>query len=133
MKWQSAAVVAVLLLMVGVLALQIWWGERQLEQQQRAQEQWRAQPVPVPLPGQPWVPIPLPPPPNPPVFLFPAVYPLLMMPLLLLAAAQVQREQKKRHAEEEDRTPYTEEDLMQDWEFKIIRSPLGLFDRPDFL
>ena len=43
------------------------------------------------------------------------------------AAAQRMRE------EEEEMTPYTPQDLTQDWEFKILRSVNAMFKRPDKL
>lgn len=36
-----------------------------------------------------------------------------------------------QRAEEEDLTPYTEEELLADFEFKIVRSVVGLFGKPD--
>lgn len=44
----------------------------------------------------------------------------------------VQREQKKKRKEEESQTPYTEDDLMNDWEFKILRDPLNRLSRQSF-
>jgi len=43
-----------------------------------------------------------------------------------------QKQAKQRREEEEAKTPYTEEDLMNDWEFKILRDPLNRFSREDF-
>ena len=39
------------------------------------------------------------------------------------AAAELQRQ----HEEEENMTPYTQEELDNDWEFKIVRSAMGTF------
>jgi Flp pilus assembly protein TadB len=57
-----------------------------------------------------------------------------------LALLEQQREEKARAArrrmladEEESRTPYAEEDLMGEHEFKIIRNELDLFDDPQLL
>ena len=44
------------------------------------------------------------------------------------AAAQRAREQ-----EEEEMTPYSPQDLAEDWEFKILRSNYGSFEDPDRL
>jgi len=43
------------------------------------------------------------------------------------AAAQMQQ------AEEESMTPYSREDLAEDWEFKFLRSATGKFRDPGFL
>ena len=53
---------------------------------------------------------------------------LAMLPAIYAA----QRQQKQRREEEEAKTPYAEEDLMNDWEFKILRDPLGRFGRENF-
>jgi hypothetical protein len=90
-----------------------------------------------PLPPVPSIPppMPMPMPPamtQPPVFFpwFPLIFPLILAPLAL---AEQQKLQKLQHQEEEDRTPYTVEDLMENWEFKIIRCPIPLFEKPAFL
>ena len=49
---------------------------------------------------------------------------------LLIVAAQRAREQQE---EEEKMLGYTEKDLAEGWEFKILRSPAGLFGKPDSL
>jgi hypothetical protein len=89
-----------------------------------------AQPVaPQHLPGQPRTQS------LPPPYLFPAF--LLAMPVglvpLLLVLALHKRAQREQNVEEEDKTNYTEEDLMDDWEFKIIRNPFNQFDRREYL
>jgi hypothetical protein len=43
------------------------------------------------------------------------------------------KRRRAQHEEEETKTPYTEEDLMDDWEFKILRDSLSRFTRPSFL
>ena len=60
-----------------------------------------------------------------PVWLFVG---LAMLPAIFAA----KRQQKQRREEEETKTPYTEEDLMNDFEFKILRDPLGRFSRENF-
>jgi hypothetical protein len=87
------------------------------------------------LPGQRWTPPPSPAPAQPllPV-LIPALFPLFMAPFLVLVVIQQHRAQREQHAEEEDRTNYTEEDMMQEYEFKILRCrPPSSFARRDFL
>jgi hypothetical protein len=61
----------------------------------------------------------------------------LLLPLWLVVVRQ-QRQQQERmqeeqRVEEEDRTPYTERDLMEEWEFKIVRCTHPSFVRPEFL
>jgi hypothetical protein len=51
---------------------------------------------------------------------------------IVLAFIVMQREQKKRRHEEENQTSYSEDDLMNHWEFKILRDPLNRFGRPEF-
>src|SRR3954452_11412366 len=89
-----------------------------------------AQPVaPRPLPGQPQTqPLPQP-------SLFPAFLLVMLVGLvpLLLVLALHQRVHREQNAEEEDKTKYSEEDLMEDWEFKIIRNPYNQFDRREYL
>jgi hypothetical protein len=46
------------------------------------------------------------------------------------AAAEAARLQRE---EEEEMTPYSEDDLRDDWEFKILRSTSDTFRRPDEL
>lgn len=46
------------------------------------------------------------------------------------AAAEAQRRMRE---EEEELTPYSTSDLAQDWEFKIVRSAMGSFRKPEFL
>jgi hypothetical protein len=100
-----------------------------------------APPKPLPAPGQvpPQVPPPYIAPPQlpPPQPFFPALLPLFLMPLwfllFLLVQFQLKRAWQEQYAEEEDQTKYVEEDLMQDWEFKIIRNPLNRFDCREYL
>jgi hypothetical protein len=61
------------------------------------------------------------------------LFPLLLVPLLILANWEQQRVQLEQRAEEEERTNYAEDDLMQDWEFKIVRCAQPLFVRRDYL
>ena len=121
--------------MVAVPALQLWATQRQraqyeeaVTQYQAAMQQWHQRPkvqLGLTMPMLPvW---------QPPPLVFPALIPVFLFPMLLVVAAEQQRLQKLQHEEEEDRTPYTEEELMQDWEFKIVRTSCGLFDRPEFL
>lgn len=97
---------------------------------------------PLPLPVQqprPWVPPPRPwtppPQPTPPAAFFP--FWLLFLPVWLIILHQQQKEQERvreeQRAEEEDATPYTARDLMEEWEFKIVRCTHPSFVRPDFL
>jgi hypothetical protein len=94
----------------------------------------------APRPGAPLAPIqPVSPPPQP-SRTGPPTWLLTQLPLwivLILAAQRHRQEQaarlKMRHEEEEHRTPYTEEDLMQDVEFKIVRNELNLFEQPHLL
>jgi hypothetical protein len=61
-------------------------------------------------------------------------------PIWIGAIFVVRRQQRARAErlkmladEEENQTSYTEEDVMQDFEFKIVRNELYLFDQPQFL
>jgi hypothetical protein len=49
------------------------------------------------------------------------------------ACAAAAAEQRRQHEEEEEMTSYTPQDLSQDWEFKILRSTMGAFKKPEFL
>lgn len=50
------------------------------------------------------------------------------------AAAAAAAEQKRRRQEEEEQlTPYSQRDLAEDWEFKILRSSLGQFRNSRYL
>ena len=50
------------------------------------------------------------------------------------AGAAAQAEQLRRQQEEEEEmTPYSQNDLAEDWEFKILRSQYGLFGYPERL
>jgi hypothetical protein len=46
------------------------------------------------------------------------------------AAAAAAAAQRKREEEEELMTPYSREELAEDWEFKIVRASTGAFGRP---
>jgi len=94
------------------------------------------QPLSGPVSGQPGTQHPYytPPPPPPQTLWFPMFVPLVLAPLLFVAVVmQQQRVQQEQHAEEEDKTRYTEDDLMQDWEFKIVRCSRPAFSRRPFL
>ena len=139
MRWPHALLMlASLVLVPGLLAVQSWAGKRRLALQQAEtaryqaeSERWRArQAVRPDLAG---------PPPQMPytsvVALpwFSALLPLGLAPAWLATAVAAKRLQKLQHCEEEEQTPYTVEELMENWEFKIIRSPFALFDDPVFL
>jgi hypothetical protein len=49
------------------------------------------------------------------------------------AAAAKRRRQMLLAEEEESMTPYTQDDLNNDWEFKIVRSAAGAFRKPEVL
>ena len=49
------------------------------------------------------------------------------------AAAAAQRRQMLFAEEEEDMARYTQDDLNNDWEFKIVRSDSGAFRKPEVL
>jgi hypothetical protein len=51
----------------------------------------------------------------------------------VIAAAAAAAEQRRQAEEEEEMTPYAQQELSQDWEFKIIRSTCGAFKKPEFL
>jgi hypothetical protein len=62
------------------------------------------------------------------------------LPIWLVLFMGVRRRQQARaqHCqmladEEETKTPYSQEDLMQDHEFKIVRNELNLFEQPELL
>ena len=42
-------------------------------------------------------------------------------------------EERQYYAEEEDMTPYSHEELAEDWEFKILRSATSIFKNPEKL
>jgi hypothetical protein len=46
------------------------------------------------------------------------------------AAAAAAAAQRAMEEEEEQMTPYSREELEQDWEFKIVRANTGVFGRP---
>jgi hypothetical protein len=49
------------------------------------------------------------------------------------AAAAAARRRRMMLAEEEDMARYAQEDLSNDWEFKIVRSESGAFRKPEVL
>jgi hypothetical protein len=49
------------------------------------------------------------------------------------AGAAAARHKRMMLAEEEENMAYTQEDLSNDWEFKIVRSESGAFRKPDVL
>lgn len=49
------------------------------------------------------------------------------------AAAAAERQQMMFAEEEEDMTGYTQDDLNNDWEFKIVRSDTAAFRKPEVL
>jgi hypothetical protein len=49
------------------------------------------------------------------------------------SAAAAEKRQRMMRAEEEDMAQYTQDDLRNDWEFKIVRSETGAFRRPEVL
>jgi hypothetical protein len=48
-------------------------------------------------------------------------------------AAAAAAEQRRMCEEEEELTPYSSNDLEQNWEFKIVRSAMGSFRKPTYL
>ena len=111
-------------------------------------EQARARPG-QPLPPMPVVP-PMPLPPSmpfstssmptsavvsqPPDFYF-WWFPTILLPLALapISVVEQQRRQKLQQYEEENQTCYSAEELMENWEFKIMRCPIPMFEKPAFL
>lgn len=90
----------------------------------------------MPMPMRPMVPIlPLMPMAPMPTMQPPILFPFGLIFLLVLpfTMAAEQERLRKLYQEEEDRTSYTLEDLMENWEFKIIRCALPLFEQPAFL
>lgn len=51
----------------------------------------------------------------------------------VLAAAAAARRRRMMLAEEEDMARYTQDDLNNDWEFKIVRSESAAFRKPEVL
>ena len=49
------------------------------------------------------------------------------------SAAAAEKRRRMMRAEEEDMAQYTQDDLRDDWEFKIVRSETGAFRRPQVL
>ena len=54
------------------------------------------------------------------------------LPFALLATGAAAAHQQMIAQEEEEMTPYTQSDLEEDWEFKILRSIWGSFGNPQF-
>lgn len=50
--------------------------------------------------------------------------------LIVMAAQRQAEEERRRREEEEEMTPYTAEELENNWEFKIVRSGIGEFGNP---
>src|SRR5688572_12543973 len=46
------------------------------------------------------------------------------------AAAAAEAARRQMEEEEEQMTPYSQEELENDWEFKIVRANTGIFDKP---
>jgi len=51
----------------------------------------------------------------------------------VVAAAAAAKRRQMLLAEEEDMTQYTQDDLSNDWEFKIVRSSTAVFRNPKAL
>jgi hypothetical protein len=148
MRWPQTVLVLVAAVMaLGLLGVQVWVGQQQLAAQkaetkaqeaalarQRADMQAWAEREKV-QPGQPPPPLLLPTPTiyQPPFPWFLWTFPLLMVPAAIAQAVEQQRLLKLQQREEEDQTPYAAEELMENWEFKIIRCGSPLFDNPAFL
>lgn len=49
------------------------------------------------------------------------------------AAAAAAEQERRRREEEEQLTPYSQRELAEDWEFKILRSSLGQFRNSRYL
>jgi len=49
----------------------------------------------------------------------------------MIAAAAAEQARQRLLQEEEELTPYSEHDLSEDWEFKIVRSGTSAFRKPD--
>jgi hypothetical protein len=47
------------------------------------------------------------------------------------AAAAAAAAERARQEEEENMTPYSHEELDNDWEFKIVRASTGVFNKPE--
>lgn len=136
----QALLIVAMVFSLGLVGLQLWMGERQRARQQEAFARhqaalaaWRAQSLPQPgqlqrivLPPPPFVP-------PPPVFPWLLAYVPLLTITTVIAAAEQQRVRQLQQREEEDLTPYSEAELMDNWEFKIVRCPGPLFDQPAFL
>ena len=50
-----------------------------------------------------------------------------------LAHVHAAQERKRKQEEEEEMTSYTNQELSQDWEFKIVRSATGAFSKPEMV
>jgi hypothetical protein len=90
-------------------------------------------------PVQPFVPQPqVPQPPYKPPFVFPGwLFPALILPLILLqqrkAEQQAREAQRLREDEEESKTPHDQGESMDNWEYKIVRNEMNLFEQPELL
>ena len=51
----------------------------------------------------------------------------------VIAAAAAKKRRQMLRAEEENMTQYTQDDLRDDWEFKIVRSDTAAFRKPEVL
>jgi hypothetical protein len=150
MRWLQTVLVFVAAgLALVLLGVQVWVGQRQLAAQkaetarqdeanarQKAEmEAWQARAKAQP--GQllpPPVFQPMPPAYQPPPFpWFLWLFPVLMAPGWFAIEAEQKRLRKLQQHEEEDQTPYSAEELMENWEFKIVRCVRPLFDDPAFL
>jgi hypothetical protein len=90
-------------------------------------------------PVQPFVPPPQvqQPPPRPP-FPFPAwLYAVIFLPLIIAqqrrAEQQARETRRQREEEEESKTPYDQREPMENWEYKIVRNDMNLFEQPALL
>jgi hypothetical protein len=57
----------------------------------------------------------------------------MIAPAGAAGAAAAAEQQRRLNEEEEALTPYSRNDLAQDWEFKIVRSAMAGFRKPEFL
>jgi hypothetical protein len=89
-------------------------------------------------PVQPFVPPPqVQPPPRPP-FPFPVwLYAVIFLPLIIAqqrrAEQQAREARRQREEEEESKTPYDQREPMENWEYKIVRNEMNLFEQPELL
>jgi hypothetical protein len=57
----------------------------------------------------------------------------MIAPAGATGAAAAAEQQRRLTEEEEALTPYSRNDLAQDWEFKIVRSAMAGFRKPEFM